>query len=166
MDPFKEIYERHYAAVYRFALFLTGDAAAADDLTSDTFLRALRNRRTIREATVRAYLLTIARNRYRDGLRSKNQFVELDAQHANAEISTDERYEQQARIDHACALLANVTIADRRALLLRVVGELSYQDIARTLGITVGAVKSRISRARLTLKRLAGGCVQETNQCT
>jgi DNA-directed RNA polymerase specialized sigma24 family protein len=39
MDQFRELYERYYADVYRFALFLTGDVARAEDLTADTFVR-------------------------------------------------------------------------------------------------------------------------------
>ena len=70
MDPFRELYERYYRDVYRFALFLTGDAARAEDLAADTFVRAWTARDRIRHETVRAYLLTIARNLYRDGLQS------------------------------------------------------------------------------------------------
>jgi RNA polymerase sigma factor (sigma-70 family) len=70
MDPFRDLYERYYRDVYRFALFLTGDVARAEDLTADTFVRAWTARDRIRHETVRAYLLTIARNLYRDSLRS------------------------------------------------------------------------------------------------
>jgi len=59
MDEFRDIYERHYAAVYRLALFLTGDANHAEDLTADTFVRAWTARDRLRVQTVRAYLLTI-----------------------------------------------------------------------------------------------------------
>jgi DNA-directed RNA polymerase specialized sigma24 family protein len=62
MDQFRELYERYYADVYRFALFLTGDVARAEDLTADTFVRAWTARERIRQNTVRAYLLTITRN--------------------------------------------------------------------------------------------------------
>ena len=71
MDPFRDLYERYHADVYRFALFLTGDHSSAEDLTSDTFVRAWNARDRIRQDTVRAYLLTITRNLYRDEVRSK-----------------------------------------------------------------------------------------------
>src|SRR6185369_9818808 len=70
MDGFREIYERYYPDVQRFALFLTGDAARAEDLTADTFVRAWRARDRIQHATVKAYLLAITRNLFRDQLRS------------------------------------------------------------------------------------------------
>jgi RNA polymerase sigma-70 factor (ECF subfamily) len=57
MDPFADLYERHYSDVYRFALFLTGDRTRAEDLVADTFVRAWLTRDRIRQPTVRAYLL-------------------------------------------------------------------------------------------------------------
>jgi RNA polymerase sigma-70 factor (ECF subfamily) len=60
MDPFWLIYERYNRDVYRFALFLTGDASRADDLVSDTFVRAWTARGRIQQETVKGYLLTIA----------------------------------------------------------------------------------------------------------
>src|SRR5687768_13516108 len=75
MDAFREIYDRYYQDVRRFALFLTGDPAKADDLTADTFVRAWQARDRIRHATVKAYLLTITRNLYRDQLRSSRPIL-------------------------------------------------------------------------------------------
>ena len=66
MDGFQERYDRHWRDVYRFALFLCGNPAQAEDLASDTFMRAWTSRGPIREPTVRAYPLTITRNLWRD----------------------------------------------------------------------------------------------------
>jgi len=54
MIGFHELYERHAGDVYRFALFLTGNAALADDLVSETFVRAWNARGTIREPIIAA----------------------------------------------------------------------------------------------------------------
>ena len=69
MRAFQDLYETHYADVHRFALFLTGDPARAEDLAADTFVRAWVARDRINLATVRAYLLTITKNLYRDECR-------------------------------------------------------------------------------------------------
>jgi DNA-directed RNA polymerase specialized sigma24 family protein len=79
MVGFHDLYERHRAGVYRFALFLSGNPAQAEDLASDTFVRAWTARGSIREATVRAYLLTITRNLWRDLERRNRRHVPLDA---------------------------------------------------------------------------------------
>ena len=160
MDAFQEIYERHHTAVYKLALFLTGDRAQADDLAADTFARAWTARHRIRHQTVRAYLLTITRNLYRDRLRAPRPLV------VNLEEGiADERPGADVRIEHASSLqnirtrLRRVSPGDRRALLLYTVREMSYAEIATTLGVSIGAVKSRIARAREAL-RTAGHVTQ------
>ena len=62
MTRFHELYESYSRDVYRFALYLSGDPALADDITSETFIRVWSSPEPVRLATVKAYLLTIARN--------------------------------------------------------------------------------------------------------
>ena len=78
---FSELYERYSADVFRFALFLSGDRAAAEDIAAETFARALVARQPIREGTVKAYLLAIARNLYRDGLRRQARLIPMTDDH-------------------------------------------------------------------------------------
>ncbi len=59
---FHELYDRYARDVHRFAVYLSGDRMLADDITSETFLRAWNASGRIREATVKAYLFTVARN--------------------------------------------------------------------------------------------------------
>ena len=151
MDPFREIYERYDLDVYRFALFLTGDVARAEDLAADTFVRAWTARDRIQHETVRAYLLTIARNLFRDGLRASRPQVALDEKIADRSPSVAVQVEQASTLRQVRARLRHVARGDRRALLLYVVREMSYGEIAATLGVSVAAVKSRIFRAREAL---------------
>jgi RNA polymerase sigma factor (sigma-70 family) len=155
MDGFREIYERYYPDVHRFALFLTGDAAQADDLTADTFVRAWRARDRIQHATVKAYLLAIARNLYRDQLRSARastgREVELQDTIADKTPGADLLVQHASTLRDVRARLRGVARGDRRALLLYVLKEMSYAEVAAALGISIGAVKSRINRAREAL---------------
>lgn len=162
MDEFHRLYERHYPAVYRLALFLTGSPDRADDLAAETFVRAWTARDRIRYATVRAYLLTITRNVYRDELRAARPLVEIDDTLTDRGPAADRRFEQGAALRDVRRGLTQVAPGDRRALLLRVVREMPYAEIARRLGISLDAVKSRIARARESLraaasKRTTGG---------
>ena len=151
MSAFHELYRRHYQDVYRFALFLTGDHARAEDLTSDTFVRAWVARERINQATVRGYLLTIARNLYRDQKRRERPETGLD------EAIADPRPAIDVQVHHALALasvrarLRRVARGDRHALLLFIARGMSYGEIADALGVSVAAVKSRIFRAREAL---------------
>lgn len=155
MDGFRELYDRYYKDVHRFALFLTGDAARADDLTADTFVRAWRARDRIQHATVKAYLLTITRNLYRDHLRSSRQGVDREVE--LLDTIPDDAPGADVHVQHASTLrnvrakLRDVARGDRRALLLFVLKEMSYAEVAAKLGISIGAVKSRINRAREAL---------------
>jgi RNA polymerase sigma-70 factor (ECF subfamily) len=156
MLSFHELYEEHSRDVYRFALFLCGDPATAEDLTADTFVRAWTARGSIRDATVRAYLLTITRNLWTDRQRRDWRLVPLDdaiaertAFQAEAEHVIDLRWTEK--------LLALVANGDREALLLYARDGLSYEEIGRRLGIAAGAVKSRIFRARHALIALRAG---------
>ena len=94
MDGFRELYERYYPDVYRFALFLTGDVARAEDLAADTFARAWTARDRIRQETVRAYLLTITRNLFRDHLRTARPHVTLDERVEDGAPTADVRVER------------------------------------------------------------------------
>jgi RNA polymerase sigma-70 factor (ECF subfamily) len=120
-------------------------AGPAEDLAADAFVRAWTARDRLRHATVRAYLLTITRNLYRDRLRAARQFVELDeAVHDDSAA----RLERWSTLRDLRARLTRIAPGDRRALLLYAVREMSYAEIAQRLGVSLNAVKSRIGRAR------------------
>ena len=154
MVGFHELYERHAGDVYRCALFLTGNAALADDLVSETFVRAWNARGTIREVTVRAYLLTITRNLWRDIQRKERRLVPLDEA---GEPSVPARGDQLADLGWAERQLQLIAAGDRDALLLHARDGLSYEEVARRLDISAGAVKSRVFRARQALAALRVG---------
>ena len=151
MVGFHELYERHWRDVYRFALFLSGNPAIAEDLASDTFVRAWTAKGSIREATVRAYLLTITRNLWRDLRRRDSRMVPLADADAPA---IDARGDTLVDLGWTERQLALVAAGDRAALLLHARDGLSYEEIASRLDITVGAVKSRVFRARQALNAL------------
>lgn len=153
MIGFHDLYERHWRDVYRFALFLSGDPTHADDLTSDTFVRAWDARGSIREATVRAYLLTITRNLWRDMARRNRRLVSLEAVD---EPVVPPRGDQLAELGWTERQLELVAAGDRDALLLHARDGLSYDEVATRLHISVGAVKSRVFRARRALAALRG----------
>jgi DNA-directed RNA polymerase specialized sigma24 family protein len=68
-STFADLYRNHAREVYRFALYLSGDPALAEDIVSETFLRVWDSAVTVRMETVRGYLFTIARNLFLQDLR-------------------------------------------------------------------------------------------------
>ena len=151
MQAFQELYERYYPDVYRFALFLTGEHTRAEDLAADTFVRAWISRERIRVATVRAYLFTIAKNLHRDARRRERPVAELADPVIDPRPSLDIQVHYALALANVRARLRRVAQGDRRALLMFIGRGMSHREIAEALGVSVGAVKSRIFRAREAL---------------
>jgi RNA polymerase sigma-70 factor (ECF subfamily) len=158
-DAFTAMYRAHAADVHRFALWLTRDAHAAEDLVSETFVRAWTAAGPIREPTVKGYLFAIARNLHLQRLRrARREIVGLGTTephdpapgpHVAAERASD--------VATALAHVDALPDSERDALLLRAVHELPYDAIAAALGVSLAAVKVRIHRARRALLARRGG---------
>ena len=159
-DAFREIYERHYRDVYRFALFLSGHPSKADDLTAETFIRAWTARDRIRQGSVRSYLLTITRNLHRDQQRAARRLLPIEDVFVDDTPRPDEHAVHASSLRQVRAGLRDVARGDRRALLLYAVRGLSYAQVAGVLGVSVGAVKSRICRARDALVAFSRGAAK------
>ena len=148
MQAFQAIYEQYYPDVYRFALFLTGDHGRAEDLTADTFVRAWIARDRIKVATVRAYLLTIAKNLHRDECRRARPIDAMPDAVKDPRPGVDLQFQYAADVSQVRNRLGQVAKGDRQAFLMFIVRGMSHREIAAALGVTIGAVKSRIFRAR------------------
>jgi RNA polymerase sigma factor (sigma-70 family) len=81
MLNFQGLYESYAPEVYRFAFWLAGDSSEAEDITSETFVRAWARNSTIRTETLKAYLFTIARNVFLEQQRKSKRQVALEDVH-------------------------------------------------------------------------------------
>jgi RNA polymerase sigma-70 factor (ECF subfamily) len=143
---FHALYGTYASDVFRFARFLTGSEDAAADITSETFLRAWAGRDAMRVETAKAYLLAIARNLCRDRGRQTQQWRAAPMPERVVPPDAEARLELARTLEAIGAL----PIEYREPLLLSASG-VSYDEIARMLGIAVGTVKIRVHRARLKL---------------
>ena len=155
-----ELYERHARAVQSFCLWRGGDPSAAEDAVSVVFLEVWRRREAmaLTERSARPLLLGVALNVLRNGWRSKRRhdaaLVRLNnargvpTEEAEASI---ERIDARARVKEMQARLRDLPRKDLDVLSLVAWGDLTYEETARTLGIPVGTVRSRLSRARRKL---------------
>jgi RNA polymerase sigma-70 factor (ECF subfamily) len=151
MLTFHDIYTEHAAHVYRFALFLTHDSALADDLMSETFLRAWSAAERMERATMRSYLLTITRNLHRDHIRREVRNTVLDEGVPAEDRRVDEGIDARAALARVLEASAKLSAIDRAVFFERVLEERPYQEIARRNGLSVAAVKVKVYRARLKL---------------
>jgi RNA polymerase sigma-70 factor (ECF subfamily) len=154
MKDFRTLYQRYSADVFRFALYLSGNRSDAEDITSETFVRAWTSSARIRADTVKGYLFTIARNLYLRGLRRSRRDVELQRPIEDKAPDPLAMAEQKAQFRAVLARLRELPEVDRSAVLLRAVEGLTYEEIARALGISLAAVKTKIHRARLSFADL------------
>jgi RNA polymerase sigma-70 factor (ECF subfamily) len=133
----------------RYARALTGDPAWADDLVQDTAERALARWKGFRpDSNLRAWLLTILRHLYIDQLRVRRE-VAVDDESAPWRNLEAPRGEVDGLVlrDVQRALYC-LPIEQREVMLLVCVEELSYQEASVALGVPIGTVMSRLSRAR------------------
>jgi RNA polymerase sigma-70 factor (ECF subfamily) len=151
MTDIENLYERYAGDVRRFALYLCGDVGMADDITSDTFVRVWMAADRIRQPTVKSYLFAIARNAYIDLLRRAARHTQLDENIPDTRISAQTQMELSAEVREVLAALQQLPEMDRTVLLMRVLDEMPYEEIGKTLGIPMVTTKVKVHRARLKL---------------
>ena len=153
MTDFHAMYERYADQVWRFAFFLSGDRALADDVTSETFVRAWTTAGPLREETVKAYLLTIARHLVIDAARRARRQTELDAATPDAHSSPHQQAESREALGFVLHAMHDLSPVDRAALLMRAQENMSYEEIAHALGLSLTSAKVKIHRARARLMK-------------
>jgi RNA polymerase sigma factor (sigma-70 family) len=162
---FGELFDEHARAVYHHGYRLTGDRSAAEDVVSATFLQAWRIRRRIDPdgGSLRPWLLGVATNVIRNVNRKARRERAVLALLPHRETVPDFADELVGRIDDAGSLAAvrealrALRPAEREVVALCVWAGLEYAEAAAALGIPVGTVRSRLSRARRRLARLRAG---------
>ncbi|MDK9703110.1 MAG: sigma-70 family RNA polymerase sigma factor [Sulfuritalea sp.] len=156
---FAALVRQYQDRVFRFILRLTGTRDEAMDLTQETFMKAHQALPGWRpEAQFRTWLFRIAHNAALDVLRRRQHvefvsFADLPAgaeEHALPDPARqpDERLADRQSVELLERTLRELPAEHREILLLRELEEMSYTEIAATLGIAEGTVKSRIARAR------------------
>jgi RNA polymerase sigma-70 factor (ECF subfamily) len=146
----------------RYARVLTGDLNRADDLVQDTLTRAWAKRELWQEGSdLRAWLFTIMHNVHINqfSLRQREfSEISLDADEEAGAWEIPVRATQSDRVELAEIFVQISRLPDeqREVLLLAAVEEMRYQDIAKVLGVPIGTVMSRLSRARERLRRMTG----------
>jgi RNA polymerase sigma-70 factor (ECF subfamily) len=137
-----------------YALSLTRNRDSADDLVHDTVVKALAGRQSFQPGTnLAAWLFRIQRNEFISGLRRLRPTVPVDSAIAES-LSHPPHQDSGLVMREFLTAFSKLAQTQREALLLAVVEGLPYETIAVHTGVSVGTVKSRISRARDRLEHL------------
>jgi RNA polymerase sigma-70 factor (ECF subfamily) len=150
---FEAIFEEHRNAVYQFAWRMTNSPAAAEDIAQDVFLALLRGDAEFdrRRGSMRALLLGIARHLTWKRWRNDRRWSSLDDE---SFVPVTLPVESLAAEQTVSAAVAELPPLQREALVLATYEDLSLSEIAETLVVEVGTVKSRLHRARENMKRM------------
>jgi RNA polymerase sigma-70 factor (ECF subfamily) len=153
----EDVVREHGNRVYRLAYRLTGNAHDAEDLTQDVFVRVFRSLADYTPGTFEGWLHRITTNLFLDRMR-RQQKIRFDALPEDTERlpgreASPEAVYAEAHLDADIeAALAALPPDFRAAVVLCDIEQLSYEEIAQTLGVKLGTVRSRISRGRAMLR--------------
>lgn len=158
-DSWERIVAEHSARVYRLAYRLTGNRHDAEDLTQETFVRVFRSLDGYTPGTFEGWTHRITTNLFLDQARRRKR-IRMDPLGDDAERvpapaahGTPERGYEHANLDHDVQRALDALSPEfRAAVVLCDIEGLSYEEIAVTLGIKMGTVRSRIHRARAQLR--------------
>jgi RNA polymerase sigma-70 factor (ECF subfamily) len=166
-EAFEELVRSHEKMVYHLALRMTGNPEDASDLTQEAFISAFRALPGFKgESSFSTWIYRLATNACIDFLRreKRRQTVSLVAQDEDGEQRVLElpdpcgnpvaELEQKELREAIHRGMDQLSPEHRRILLLREISGLNYQEIAESLGLEEGTVKSRIARARLRLREI------------
>ena len=162
---FEELFLPHLDAAYNLARWLCGNDDDAEDIVQESYMRALKFFASFRGEEPRAWLLAIVRNTYYSEWRKRRGISSVSFDEELHIIDSDEPPPTMGVISaNPAALLARKQDAQlldralealapefREPLILRELEDLSYKEIAEVLGVPIGTVMSRLSRARRML---------------
>lgn len=143
------------AALRRYAYSLTRDPDEAEDLVQDALLNAFERQATFKSSgNIRNWLLSVLHNSFVDRLRqTKSQARRVEDAAAFVDLAAPAAQDQSLRLKQIKAAFFALPDEQREVLHLVAIEELSYREAADALGIPVGTLMSRISRARASLRQ-------------
>jgi RNA polymerase sigma-70 factor (ECF subfamily) len=164
-DVFRELVDRYKDRVFNYICRYVGQRATAEDLTQETFVRVFRNLASYDpQAKFSTWIYTIATNLAKDEFKRRARHPARSLDWSSGEGSDTTRdlpggsgntsrepavvAERQELRDQIQTALHQMKEEDREILILREVQQMPYEEIAQILGVPMGTVKSRISRAR------------------
>ncbi|ADG98547.1 RNA polymerase, sigma-24 subunit, ECF subfamily [Segniliparus rotundus DSM 44985] len=157
MPSWEALVREHGARVYRIAYRLTGNQQDAEDLTQETFLRVFRSLHAYRPGVFEGWLRRIATNLFLDQARRKTKIrmeaLPEDYERVPSGAPSPEEVLVDADLDPALQSALDSLPPDFRAVVVLCdIEGLSYEEVATSLGVKLGTVRSRLHRARQAIR--------------
>ncbi len=161
-EAFTLLYRRHQAALYRFALRMTGNAWAAEEIVQDVFMTLMRDPKKYdaSRGTLGGFLYGVARNRVMKHLERLPREVSLEEKNDDGtghgivlqDASTPAtQAEKRERLEQVRSAVLDLPAEFREAVVLCELEEMSYEEAAQMAGCPIGTIRSRLHRGRALL---------------
>lgn len=165
LDAFNELVIRYQKTAYNVAYRILGDAEAAADAVQDAFLKAFKNIRRFRGGSFKSWMFRIVTNTCYDVLRARKRRpsssldgMEVELNHTplgDSGVESPEEYAIRQELNRLIQEAINSLPPEQRVIIvLSDIEGFDYREISETLGIPLGTVKSRLSRARAKVRDL------------
>ena len=167
IEAFAILYRRYVKRVYTYHLTRVGNVAEAEDLSSQTFMAALKNIGNYsKQGYFIAWLMTIARNKAIDFYRQKKELLPLEGDESivEAAIPIELLVDRQLQMNEVIAALNHINLERAEALRLRFFAELSHAEIAEIMDKSEGAIKNLVYRALNDLRQYFSVEEQKENE--
>ena len=160
-DAFHDLFEAHKDRVYTIAFHYSGDEAMAHDVTQQVFLKLFTSINQFHETSqFTTWLYRIVANACTDEHRKRRRFVpfspEIEVRTMVGKGSQENEYHRRQVADSVRGAISELTPKLRLPILLKYVEGLSYEEIAESLGLSIGTVSSRLNRGHKMLARKLG----------
>ncbi len=159
---FESLLDRYSRSIYNFTLRLLGDPADADDATQQTFIQAFESMPVARpEASLRPWLFQVARNKCIDMMRKRRAvpLSRLERDESEGQIDPvdtaplpTQLYEHEELQEILRDAIASLPLRSREVVVMRYVGDLTFAEIGRALGMPENTAKTLFQRAKATLR--------------
>lgn len=159
---FRSIFEQHHHLILQFLYGMVGDKNLAEELTQETFIRAYQNINTLKDETKLAtWLCAIAKNMGYNTFRARRsapQIIEIDEQNpvfaCNADVSPDAQLLNNELNQVIHDALKKLDDDKRTVFTLKMIQQLSYEEIAEITGFSIPKLKSDLHRAKAEMRKL------------
>lgn len=154
-EALSEIYDILSRMIFSLALGITENYSDAEDVLQETMLETVRYANSYKVGTnPKAWVLAMARHNAVDLVRKRKNHLSLE----DSYVENLESEESLNLLDHdISALLGKLGDEERQIIILRIYGELSFAEVAKTMGISIFAAQKRYQRAIKKLKNISGG---------
>ncbi|SFD80704.1 RNA polymerase sigma factor [Spirosoma endophyticum] len=160
MDAMSLLFERHNRPLFGFLFHMTNQREASEDMVQTVFYRMLKYRHTFTgDGEFRSWMYHLARNvlvdHSKQNKRSAHQYDLADiAEKIGGGPAADERIQKEQELDALYGAMGKLSEENREVLVLSRFQELKYEEIARVLNTTEGAIKVRVHRAMNELRKI------------